>query len=93
MFLQPVKLNVQIHSSTGGIMMSFFFYTKWQRFIIISTTGDDYVATANTIKNNIKLNEINGFNIAHHYSEIKTNASALDIDEMLSNIIHEGRSE
>ncbi|XP_052248271.1 guanylate cyclase 2G-like [Dreissena polymorpha] len=78
-------------SSLGGIMMSFYDYTGWRRFVIISIDRAEYRAAAATIESSIRLYEIKGFFVAHHYSGVKRNSSVADIDLMLNNIIREGR--
>ena len=74
-------------------MTLFYYYTGWRRLIIISSVGDDYVAAAETIVTNLGYYSFHGFNVVHHYEKVSTNASASDIDSMLSAIIHEGRSK
>ncbi|XP_053384831.1 atrial natriuretic peptide receptor 1-like [Mercenaria mercenaria] len=78
-------------SSLGGIMTLFYYYTGWRRLVMISSEGDDYKSGAITIETNLKSHASNGFLIAHHYSDVNINATAAEIDQILSNIIHEGR--
>ena len=77
----------------GGIMMLFYFYTGWRRFVVISCRGDDYVGAAATIEDSLELQSFRGFYLVHHYSEISTNAATNTIDQILSSIIYEARSK
>ncbi|XP_060604135.1 atrial natriuretic peptide receptor 1-like [Ruditapes philippinarum] len=78
-------------SSLGGIMTLFYYYTGWRRLVMISSEGDDYKSAAGVIETNLKEHAANYFLLAHHYSDVNINASAKEIDQILSNIIYEGR--
>ena len=59
---------------------------------MISSEGYDYTSAADVIEANIKDHAPNGFLLAHHYSDVNMNASTSEIDQILSSIVHEGRS-
>jgi hypothetical protein len=73
-------------------MMRFFYlYTGWRRLVLISSDGDAYRGGATTIKSSLESNPAYDFLIAHHYSDVKINASIAQIDQMWSTIIYEAR--
>ena len=77
----------------GGLMVQFYYQYKWKRLIMISTIGDAYEAGAAVIEESLKQHKQNNYTIAHHYSNVRRNATDDVIDAMLNNIKHEGRSE
>lgn len=76
---------------TGGIMMMFYYYTGWRRFVIISSEGEDYRSGAETITHSLKQHSQMGFHIAHHYEEVRIRATEAEYDAILRNVIHEAR--
>ena len=72
-------------------MRFFYMYTGWRRLVLVSSDGDAYRGGSTTIKSALERYPIDGFLIAHHYSDIKINASEAQIDQIWSTVIYEAR--
>ena len=74
-------------------MVLFYYYTGWRRFVIVSSKGEDYIATSDTIERSIDSLSARGFRVVHHYREVSTNATVGEIDQIFSSIKFEARGK